>query len=89
MSSGSTLFYVGLTISPNPMTSTARIIADRPLTADDQIEVVDSQGRIVHIASGRGSPEILLERKGLSSGRYSIKLTKGGRLLGVAGFVVE
>ena len=63
--------------------------ADRPLTADDQIEVVDSQGRIVHIASGRGSPEILLERKGLSSGRYSIKLTKGGRLLGVAGFVVE
>ena len=62
-----------LSVAPNPMTTVTRLRADRDLTAKDRVEVLDVHGRVVCIHHGVGTPELLIERKGLSAGAYTAR----------------
>lgn len=73
-----------ITIWPNPMGGWARLVADRILTSDDRIELLDPQGRVLRSLRGNGSSSVLIERQGLVTGTYIARLvSERGQSVGV------
>ena len=64
-------------IFPNPLTTMAHLAFPSPLTAQQRIDVVDLQGRVVRSLSGEGERLIPFRSSGLSSGLYSLRWMDG------------
>jgi hypothetical protein len=65
-------------VLPNPFGSRARMIFSEVLRAGDVIELIDTHGRTLRQWPGNGTPEIIIERGGLSTGIYMVRLLRNG-----------
>lgn len=66
-----------ITISPNPMSNFCTINVPKGLW---QMQLIDATGRVVYRVSANGSAPIILERKQLPNGIYTIQLLQNNLL---------
>ena len=59
------------------------------LTPGHVLEVIDLQGRVLRTMNGSGSDQVLLERNGLASGLYVVRVNKEGVMQGSIRFAVQ
>lgn len=80
---------VSFQLRPNPFSSRTTLYAPIPLDAQHLIELHDLTGKTVRSLAGVGSDRIVLEREGLPSGVYMLRVSKAGRTLDVQRLTVE
>jgi len=76
-------------VLPNPITDQALITFEQTLPAAAIVQIMDAQGRVVRTLTSTGSTTLVLERRGLTSGVYVLRITDEGTAIGAARFVVE
>jgi len=79
----------GMRVLPNPITDQALITFEQTLPAAAIVQIMDAQGRVVRTLTSTGSTTLVLERRGLTSGVYVLRITDEGTAIGAARFVVE
>ena len=62
-------------LSPNPFTESTVLLTSVPLSAADRIEWVDLTGKVVRSLAGEGSRHTSLQRNGLITGAYLLRVT--------------
>lgn len=67
---------VTIQLFPNPATSNVQLQSDFPL---DQLELYDLFGRLLHTQELGGVHQVTLERQGVPSGVYLLRLQSGSR----------
>ncbi len=65
-----------MALVPDPMNDVGRVIFCEPVGPEARVELIDMNGRSLMSMRGNGSREILLERKGISSGAYVLRLSR-------------
>ncbi|MEZ4740072.1 MAG: T9SS type A sorting domain-containing protein [Flavobacteriales bacterium] len=65
---------VRMAIMPNPMTNDARVIFSAPLSAAAYVELIDINGKVLRTIQSGGQREVLLQRDGLASGLYLLRV---------------
>ncbi|MBL8002247.1 MAG: T9SS type A sorting domain-containing protein [Flavobacteriales bacterium] len=80
---------LGIAVVPNPVTDQARLVFSEVLTPGHVLEVIDLQGRVLRTMNGYGSDQVLLDRTGLASGLYVVRVNKEGVMQGSIRFAVQ
>jgi len=78
-----------IAVFPVPATELVRIVFDAPLSASDHITLVNTDGRVARTLYGDGLRDLLLERNGLASGLYVVRVVRAGSQRGSARLVFE
>ncbi|MBK8530834.1 MAG: T9SS type A sorting domain-containing protein [Flavobacteriales bacterium] len=68
---------VRMAIMPNPMTNDARVIFSTPLASTAYVELIDINGKALRTIQCGLRREVLLQRDGLSSGLYILRVQDG------------
>lgn len=74
-------------VVPNPVTTSFELIARQPLTANDVIEIVDLNGRIVRTQGG--GTRTVMQRGDMAAGLYTVRVMREGAALGTMRVVLE
>lgn len=80
---------VSFQLRPNPFSSHTTLYAPFLLDAQHRIELHDLTGKMVRSLVGGGGDRIVLDREGLPSGAYMLRVSKAGRTLAVRYLTVE
>ena len=62
---------------PNPSAAGWQVSCDAPI---DQVEIIDTQGRVLGSATGAGSTSVRVNAAGLPEGVYVLKVLAGGKV---------
>lgn len=65
-----------MVLVPDPMKETGRLIFNSPIGPEARIDLYDMSGRIMQTLRGNGSHEVTINRKGISSGLYVVRLSR-------------
>jgi len=80
---------VQLRAFPNPLTTHSRLLFSETLSSAHRIEVLDVYGRVHRSLQATGARELVLDREGLASGLYLVRVSEQGRNVGSVRVVVE
>ncbi|MCB0794607.1 MAG: T9SS type A sorting domain-containing protein [Flavobacteriales bacterium] len=81
--------HVQLRAFPNPFTTHTRLLFSEALTSAHRIELLDVNGRVHRSLLATGAHELVLDREGLASGLYLVRVSEQGRNVGSVRVVVE
>jgi len=76
-------------LAPNPLTNTAQLFSRSTLTKDHTIELVDVQGRVLQARRGTNGHVMTIDRKGLITGLYTLRISLHGRTVGHVRVVLD
>ncbi|HMC97645.1 MAG TPA: hypothetical protein VKG92_08335, partial [Flavobacteriales bacterium] len=82
-----TLSDLRMTVVPNPLRSNARLLLSAPVTGS--MELIDVQGRSLWNEPLTGAREVTIERKGLPTGLYQLRVWGDERVLGLLRIVID
>jgi hypothetical protein len=78
-----------LTLSPNPFTTSAKLMCPRTALSLTKVELVDLHGRVVRTLQGNGTREVIIDRGDLASGIYTVRVIDADGLAATARLVVQ
>ena len=78
-----------IAVFPVPFTVQARVVMDRPLTNAHKIDLIDACGRVLRSWHGDGRKEMTIDRAGLASGLYLLRVSIADALVAACRVMVE
>ena len=80
---------IGMAMFPNPMTHGATLVSTDALSHDDQVRLLDLNGRTVRLLYGNGSRTQYLDRGELPSGMYAVQVIRASGTVSSFRIVVD